>query len=148
MYNKNSLLKVYLYFKWIVIEYARALKNRRVRCWKTFTKMCLPANIYLFKVKYRNIKKRWETCSKLIINTANIYLFKVNNRNTRKRLEICLKLVIKTPERHYWRRSGVFIVNFKHISHLFLVSPLLTLNKQMLTGLRNSLLETGAISEI
>ena len=148
MYNKNSLLKVYLYFKWIVIEYARALKNRRVRCWKTFTKMCLPANIYLFKVKYRNIKKRWETCSKLIINPANIYLFKVNNRNTRKRLEICLKLVIKTPERHYWRRSGVFIVNFKHISHLFLVSPLLTLNKQMLTGLRNSLLETGAISEI
>ena len=26
-----------------------------------------------------------------------------------------------TPERRYWRRSGVFIVNFEHISHLFLV---------------------------
>ena len=30
---------------------------------------------------------------------------------------MCSKLTIKTPERH-WRRSGVFIVNFKHNSHL------------------------------
>ena len=34
--------------------------------------------------------------------------------------EICLKLPIKTPERRQWRRSGVFIVNFEHISHLAL----------------------------
>ena len=40
-----------------------------------------------------------------------------------------LKLTIKTPERHQRRRSGVFIVNFEHISHLFLVFLLLTLNK-------------------
>ena len=40
-------------------------------------------------------------------------MFKVNNKNNR------------------WRRSGVFIVNFEHISHLFLVFILLTLNKQM-----------------
>ena len=32
---------------------------------------------------------------------ANIYLFKVTYRNTRKRCEICLKLTIKTPERHH-----------------------------------------------
>ena len=25
------------------------------------------------------------------------------------------------PEQHYWRRFGVFIVNFKHISYLLLV---------------------------
>ena len=30
-------------------------------------------------------------------------------------------LTIKTPERHHGRRSGVFIVNFEHISHFFLV---------------------------
>ena len=37
--------------------------------------------------------------------SANIYLFKVNKRNnTRKR---------------HWRRSGVVIVNFELISHLF-----------------------------
>ena len=27
---------------------------------------------------------------------------------------------MKTPERHQWRRYGVFIVTFEQISHLFL----------------------------
>ena len=49
------------------------------------------------------------TCSELI-----------NNRNTRTRCVICSKLAIKTPERRHWRHSGVFIVNFEHISHLVL----------------------------
>ena len=31
--------------------------------------------------------------------------------------EIYSKLTIKIPERHHWRRSGIFIVNFEHISH-------------------------------
>ena len=33
----------------------------------------------------------------------------------------------KTPERRQWHRSGVFIVNFEHISRLVLVL-LLTMN--------------------
>ena len=45
-------------------------------------------------------------------------MFKINNK--------------KTPERRHCRRSRVFIVNFKHISHLFLVFLLLTLNRLML----------------
>ena len=32
------------------------------------------------------------------------------------------------------RLSGVFIVNFEHILHIFLLFILLTLNKQMLAG--------------
>ena len=52
---------------------------------------------------------------------AGNYIFKVNNRNTRTRCEICSKLTIKTPERCQWPRSGVFIVNFEHISHIVLV---------------------------
>ena len=52
---------------------------------------------------------------------ANICLFKANNRSTRKRYEICSKLRIKTSKRGHLRRSGVFIVNFEHISNLFLV---------------------------
>ena len=36
---------------------------------------------------------------------------------------MCSKLTIQTPE----RRSGVFIVNFEHISHLALMFLLLTL---------------------
>ena len=57
-----------------------------------------------------------------------IYQLKVNNRNTRSRCEICSELTIKTPERDDWRRSGIFIVNFEHISHIVLVFLLLTLN--------------------
>ena len=62
-------------------------------------------------------------------------MFNVNNRNSRKRCEKCSKLTIKTPERRHWRRSGVFIVNFKHMSHLFLEFLLLTLNKYMFAGI-------------
>ena len=54
------------------------------------------------------------------IPTGN-YMSKVNNSNSRTRCEICLKLTVKTPERRHWRRSGVFIVNSKHISYLGLV---------------------------
>ena len=46
---------------------------------------------------------------------SNIYLFRVNGRNTWKMFEMYSKLTIKTPERHHWRRSGVFIVRFEHI---------------------------------
>ena len=60
---------------------------------------------------------------------AGNYMLKVNNRNTRTRCEICSKLTIKTPERPHWRRSGVFVVNFEHISHLALLFLLLTLSK-------------------
>ena len=65
----------------------------------------------------------------ILSNPADIYLLKVNNRNTRTRCEICSKLTINTPESRHWRRSGVFIVNFEHISHLVLVFLLLTWNK-------------------
>ena len=65
-------------------------------------------------------------------NPANIYLFKVNSGNNRKRWKICSQQATKTTERRHWRRSGAFIVNFKHISHLFLQFLLLNLNKQML----------------
>ena len=40
--------------------------------------------------------------------------------------EICSELTIKTPD------SVIFIVNFEHISHLFLQFLLLSLNKRML----------------
>ena len=53
-------------------------------------------------------------------NPAGNYIFNVKNRNTGASCEICLKLSIETPERRHWRRSGVFIVNFEHTSHLTL----------------------------
>ena len=57
------------------------------------------------------------------------YMFKVYNRNTRIRCEICSKLTIKTPERRYWRRSGIFTVNFEHILRLLTVFLLLILSR-------------------
>ena len=62
---------------------------------------------------------------------AGNHMFKVNDKSTRTRCEICSKLTIKTTERRHWRHSGVFIVNFEHISHLVLVFLFLTLSKQM-----------------
>ena len=62
-------------------------------------------------------------------------MFKVNNINTRKRCKICSMLTIKTSEWRHWRWSGIFIVNFEHISHLFLVFLLSTFNKYMLARL-------------
>ena len=73
----------------------------------------------------------------LALNNLSCSLFSirsVHEGNTRKRCEICSKLTIKTPELRQRSLSGVFIVNFEHISHLFLVFLLLTLNKYVLGG--------------
>ena len=72
--------------------------------------------------------------SSMICNPAGNYMFKVNNRNTRTRCEIYSKWTIKTQERRHWHRSGVFIVNFEHISHLALAFLFLTLSREMTTG--------------
>ena len=71
--------------------------------------------------------------------SANKYMLKFNNRSTTKRCGICLKLIIRAPKRCatdvalfsllFLLRSGIFIVNFEHISYLFPVFLLLTLNK-------------------
>ena len=61
------------------------------------------------KCAYEHFKKR-NFCP------AGNYIFKLNNKNTRTRCKICSKLTIKTPERRYWRRSGIFIVNFEQVN--------------------------------
>ena len=58
---------------------------------------------------------------------------KFNNRNTRKSCEIYSKLTVKPPE----RCSGVFIVKFEHISHIFLKFLLFTLSRLLLAGIVN-----------
>ena len=80
-----------------------------------------------------SLKMLGSSQSSLIIQSLSIraiptvnYIFKVNNRNTSRRCETCSKLTIKTPERRHWRRSGVVIVNFEHISHLVQVFLVLT----------------------
>ena len=65
-------------------------------------------------------------------NPTGKYMLKVNNKSLILLYWLSSKLIIKTPE---WRRSGVFIVNFEHISNLVLVFILLTLNRYMPTGI-------------
>ena len=56
---------------------------------------------------------------------GNKYILKVNNNYFSSRSGMCLKLAVKTPE----YRNGVFIVNFEHILHLFLVFLFLFSNR-------------------
>ena len=56
--------------------------------------------------------------------SLDIYLFKIKYGNNRKRREICSILPIKTQQRGQWRPSVVFNVNFGQISNIVLVFPL------------------------
>ena len=64
---------------------------------------------------------------------------------SRKKARLCYKTEQKRKteekmkeaireEMCHWCRSGIFIVNFEHISHLVLVFLLLTLNMQLRAG--------------
>ena len=51
--------------------------------------------------------------------SSNINMLKVGIGTLEKGVNCVLKLTIKTPERRHWLRSGVFIITFEHIGHLF-----------------------------
>ena len=88
---------------------------------------------FLRLFRYQVVKKSWlRACNS---HASRNYLLKVNNRNTRTRCEICSKLTLKIPKQRQWCRSGVFIVNFEHMSHLVLVFLLLTLNTWLTAGI-------------
>ena len=89
----------------------------------------LPKDLVRAEVMDLEFQSDWLFLEEITQNPANIYLFTVNNRNARKMFDICSKLTMKTQEQDHWRRSVVFIANFEHISRLFLVFLLLTLNK-------------------
>ena len=73
---------------------------------------------------------------KVINIPAGNYMFKVDKRNIIARCEISSNLTNLTPNRHQWRHNGVFIVNFEHVSRLVLEFLLLTLSRQMPTGIQ------------
>ena len=80
-----------------------------------------PASMYLFKVNNGN--------TRIICEILQRHYNDFNNGTTRTISKMYSKLTVKTPERGQIRCSGVFIVNFKQISHIALVLPLLNLNK-------------------
>ena len=60
----------------------------------------------LFQVKIEN----WAGCF-----SFNEWCLKMIRQTLKLLRQIFSKLTIQTPERHLWRRSGVSVVNFKHI---------------------------------
>ena len=66
----------------------------------------------------------------------NHLLDQSQQNNTARRCETCSKLTIKAPKQRQLPRSRVFIVNFEHISHLFLAFLSMTLTGKCLLGLR------------
>ena len=92
-----------------------------------WSKICSNIDICNYFPNIRIYRMRCKNHSKVILDPVSIYLFKVYNRNTRKRCEVCSEL---TPEERQSRRSGIFIVNFKHIPYHILVFLLLNLNWQ------------------
>ena len=62
-----------------------------------------------------------------------------------QRCEICSKLTIKTPKRRHWRRFGVFIVNFEHISHLRSSVSVVTFDKVNAGWVQNKYILGGFI---
>ena len=71
----------------------------------------------------------WRVFGPIHLFPANIYLFKATIEALEKTYEICTKLAIKIPKWRQWRRSGIFIINFVHISLMFL---LVTLNRKII----------------
>ena len=103
----------------------RQNKSSQVFCRKKYNKKLN----FQRQNKYYDYFYHYSFCCIISVTSFGIYLLKVNNRDTRTRCEICFKLTIKTPEPSQWRRCNVIIVNFEHISHLVLVSLLLTLSR-------------------
>ena len=95
----NSTLKRHSNYVHAVIKYMERRKLPEHRCCYISSHLVVICTI-LLKFKYSQLTF---TFSKSAAEPLEIDL---------KR---CLKLTIKTPERRHWRRSGVFIVNFKHL---------------------------------
>ena len=109
------------------------------QCFKFYQPCCkyLPATHINTKNEYEiKVWQKNRILFEKVIPIGN-YMFKVSNSNTRTRCEICSKLTMKKSEQRQWRRSGLFIVNFEHISHLVshLVFLMLTLSREIPIGI-------------
>ena len=78
--------------------------------------------VILNSLKYTLQSKSKKCCLRSFMRFAgstNINMLKVRIGTLEKGVNCVLKLTIKTPERRHWLRSGVFIITFEHIGHLF-----------------------------
>ena len=123
--GQHLCLKKWLWRTCFPVNFSNFLRAPPGNCLQTFFVLfCVYfSNIYLANFMKFSYKLPLSNCP------AGTYVFKANDRNTEKGCEIYSKLVIKTPELCQWCQSRLCIVNSKHISNLFLVFLLLTLNR-------------------
>ena len=112
------------------------LKTRLVNSIESNSKFCKLKVIFWLKCKFNSLFHYKDTLQKKIPSN-NIYKYTCSNCKATYYSKTCRQFLTRAAEHMgvsnlKWRRSSVFIVNFKHISNLFLVFLLLTLNKQML----------------
>ena len=69
-----------------------------------------------------------KTISFRLITQLTLTYSNLTIETLQKDVKYVQKLTVKAPEWRQWRRSGAFIVNFAHISNLFLVFLSLPLN--------------------
>ena len=76
---------------------------------------------YIQRIILEFLSLLWKSDSLTSSISDGIYLFKSNYGSTVTICEICSNLTMKSLVQHYWRGSGVFIVNYEEISHIVLV---------------------------
>ena len=126
---------------WEVIVLLRSCNLQKIMGRSRFSCDLLKSDFLTVIQICKSVCVKWCDITHYILNTVVIFKYwcslcllrkhlpaQVNNRNTRKRIEMSPKLTMRTPERRHWRRSGVFVINFEHILHHFLVFLLLTSN--------------------
>ena len=64
----------------------------------------------------------------------NFFGNETSQQSTTQLLTVFTKSYILPSRQLHWRHSGVFIVNFERISHIFLVFLLLTLSRLIQAG--------------
>ena len=85
--------------------------------------------LHLLKKKKLKLKQKQNFNSYLVLSQPTFTL------SISTLCKACSKLTMKTPEERHWRRSGIFIVDFEHISHISIhVFLLLTVNMHLLAG--------------
>ena len=99
----------------VVFEFWQGIHVKKVHACLQWDKTLLSNNLQKQKISLDYpITQPTFTCSKSTIKMLET-------------CDICSKLTMETPERRHWRCSGVFIANFEHISHLFLIKKTLWL---------------------
>ena len=117
----SSYKKVYLYFSFSYIYFIYTsvintwkffpwFSNRFWNCWK---QKQLGGFLMSLLVKESIVHKHPNNFP------TDIYLLKVKGKNISTRCKICSKLTITRVERRHWRRSGVFIVNLNIFRALY-----------------------------